>query len=138
MFDFGDELTIEGNRIPWLIWIQILVLLLLIFLLYCFSSFNDLFQSAASSSSSDLNRVTDSHRYVSNCQVTGVQSIKGEIAAATATGRRIESVEEFAEGESVTIYHPCDYIKLLFLKCFGFDCESERSSSEKKKKKKRR
>lgn len=37
MVDFGDELTIESYRIPWLIWIQLLVLVLLIFLLYCFS-----------------------------------------------------------------------------------------------------
>jgi Na+-transporting methylmalonyl-CoA/oxaloacetate decarboxylase gamma subunit len=37
MVDFGDEFTIESYRIPWLIWIQLLVLVLLIFLLYCFS-----------------------------------------------------------------------------------------------------
>ena len=37
MFDFGDELTLQSYKIPWLIWIQLLVLFLLIFLLYCFS-----------------------------------------------------------------------------------------------------
>ncbi|EOX92263.1 Uncharacterized protein TCM_001236 [Theobroma cacao] len=37
MFDFGDELTIESYRIPWLVWIQILVMLLLVVLLFCFS-----------------------------------------------------------------------------------------------------
>ncbi|CAN1224343.1 hypothetical protein LINGRAPRIM_LOCUS866 [Linum grandiflorum] len=52
MFDFGDDLTIQSYRIPWLIWIQILVLLLLIFLFYCFSLNDDLLQSTASSSSS--------------------------------------------------------------------------------------
>jgi hypothetical protein len=37
MVDFGDGFTIESYRIPWLIWIQLLVFVLLIFLLYCFS-----------------------------------------------------------------------------------------------------
>ncbi|XP_058006352.1 uncharacterized protein LOC110642792 isoform X1 [Hevea brasiliensis] len=39
MFDYGDEFTIETYRIPWLIWIQILIFFLLIFLLCCFSVF---------------------------------------------------------------------------------------------------
>ncbi|KAL7255174.1 hypothetical protein ACSBR1_009354 [Camellia fascicularis] len=37
MFDFGDELIIGSQRIPWLIWIQLLVMLLLIILLYYFT-----------------------------------------------------------------------------------------------------
>ncbi|KAJ6288989.1 hypothetical protein OIU76_024888 [Salix suchowensis] len=37
MFEHGDDLAIEGHRISWLIWIQILVFLLL--LLFCFSFF---------------------------------------------------------------------------------------------------
>lgn len=35
MFDFGDELTI--HRIPWLVWIQLLIMLLIIVFLYCCS-----------------------------------------------------------------------------------------------------
>ncbi|CAN0912098.1 hypothetical protein LINGRAPRIM_LOCUS866 [Linum grandiflorum] len=164
MFDFGDDLTIQSYRIPWLIWIQILVLLLLIFLFYCFSLNDDLLQSTASSSSSsatassssssgcsrDLDQklilkqplantpstVTD---YVRHCQVTRSQSIKGEVA--TMTGRRIER-EDFAEGDSFTIYdHPCNYFKLAklaFLKCLGLDCEPERCPNPEKKKKKKR
>ena len=37
MLDFGDELTLDGFRIPWLIWIQLLVFLLLLALLFCLS-----------------------------------------------------------------------------------------------------
>lgn len=37
MFDLGDELIIGSQRIPWLIWIQLLVMLLLIILLYYFT-----------------------------------------------------------------------------------------------------
>lgn len=39
MFEFGDEFTIESYRIPWLIWIQILIFFLLIFLFFSFSVF---------------------------------------------------------------------------------------------------
>ncbi|XP_041009041.1 uncharacterized protein LOC121253165 [Juglans microcarpa x Juglans regia] len=41
MSHFGDdELSIESYRsIPWLIWIQLLILVLLFFLLYCFTLF---------------------------------------------------------------------------------------------------
>lgn len=38
MLDFGEELTVETYKIPWLIWIQILVLILLILLIYFFSA----------------------------------------------------------------------------------------------------
>jgi len=52
MFGFGDKLTEGGYRIPWLIWIRILVLFLLIFLLFCFSFFpSDLSDTTTSSSS---------------------------------------------------------------------------------------
>ncbi|KAK4776632.1 hypothetical protein SAY86_005320 [Trapa natans] len=37
MVEFGDELIIDSFRIPWLIWIQVIVLLLLIILLYSFT-----------------------------------------------------------------------------------------------------
>lgn len=37
MFNSGDELIINSYRIPWLIWIQLLVMFLLIILLYFFS-----------------------------------------------------------------------------------------------------
>ena len=37
MFGFGDEFIIESYRIPWLIWIQLLVMVLLVLLLCCFS-----------------------------------------------------------------------------------------------------
>ncbi|KVI08498.1 hypothetical protein Ccrd_013116 [Cynara cardunculus var. scolymus] len=38
MFEFGDELIIDSYRIPWLIWIQLLVMFLLVILLYYFST----------------------------------------------------------------------------------------------------
>ncbi|CAL1380132.1 unnamed protein product [Linum trigynum] len=160
MFNFGDELTLQSSRIPWLIWIQILVLALIIFLFYCFSfSTDDASLSSSSSAgpasadspSSSYRRDPDVMKkiakhggdvpttvadYVRQCQVTRSQSIKGEVAMPATTGRRIVR-EEATEGDAVTNYHPCNYIrlaKLVFLKCFGLDCELERSSSSEKKK----
>lgn len=52
MYDLGDELTIESLRIPWLIWIQVVVLFLLIFLIYCLTNLSDHNSSSISSSSS--------------------------------------------------------------------------------------
>lgn len=37
MLDFGVELTLESYRIPWLIWIQLIVLLLLLVLFFLLS-----------------------------------------------------------------------------------------------------
>ncbi|CAI0554673.1 unnamed protein product [Linum tenue] len=164
MFDFGDELTLQSYRIPWLIWIQILVLLLIVFLFYCFSFsitspddeasiLSSSVAASADSASSSYSRDSDDTKkiakhgggddsktvadYVRHCQVTRSQSIKGELAmTTTTTGRRIVS-EDTVEGDAVTNYHPCNYIrlaKLVFLKCFGLDCEFERSSSSEKKK----
>lgn len=61
MFDFGDEFSIEGGyRIPWLIWIQLLVLLLLLFLLYSFTRFaSDRLDFTAGASTSASHLVSD-------------------------------------------------------------------------------
>ncbi|XWS44848.1 hypothetical protein CRYUN_Cryun15aG0084400 [Craigia yunnanensis] len=146
MFDFGDELS---YRIPWLIWIQILVMLLLMLFLYCFSLFAmDLPDSSSSASASlcpesNLDKkpvFKHNTRLVSTCfqasQVGENQSIKGEIA--TGTSRRIGG-EDSVENEGCSskeanqnCYHPCHYLrlaKLAFLKCLGLDSLSESSSS---------
>ncbi|KAB5548086.1 hypothetical protein DKX38_011492 [Salix brachista] len=100
MFEHGDDLTIEGHRISWLIWIQILVFLLL--LLFCFSFFPaDLPDTTTTSSSASpstpgvfmpLNfhlesQILEQNDRVSNrlqhSQVQQNQSIKGEITTNT-------------------------------------------------------
>ncbi|KAJ0096312.1 hypothetical protein Patl1_27530 [Pistacia atlantica] len=160
MLDFGDEFTIETFKIPWLIWIQILILLLLIVLLYCFSLFSSDLDtsnshvknsSLASPSSPSSSVSTDSalhekqpalkfnstvtHRFQPS-QVGGSQSIKGEIA--TSTGRRIVGGEENTEKDSSSssiCYHPCHYFKLAreaFLKCLGLDSEQSSNSEQRK------
>ena len=75
MFDFGDELTVESNKIPWLIWVQVLVMLLLILLLYCFTIISldpihnkDSSSSSFPSSSSQL--VSDFNTHIASTVVT--------------------------------------------------------------------
>lgn len=70
MFEFGDDLTIEGYRVSWLIWIQVLVLLLLIFLLFCFSFFPadlpDTITTSSSASPSALGVFTPLNSHLDN------------------------------------------------------------------------
>ncbi|XVF15086.1 hypothetical protein REPUB_Repub09cG0119000 [Reevesia pubescens] len=154
MFDFGDELTIESYRIPWLIWIQIIVILLLMLLLYCFSLFALDLPDCSSSASTSLcpesqlvKKPCLKHhtRIISTClqasQVGEKQSIKGEIA--TGRSRRIVSGGEDSVGKegcsskeaNQNCYHPCHYLrlaKLAFLKCLGLDslCENSATSEQ--------
>ncbi|KAH7520700.1 hypothetical protein FEM48_Zijuj08G0173000 [Ziziphus jujuba var. spinosa] len=74
MFDFGDELTVESYRVPWLIWIQALVMFLLIILLYCFSIFDlsdtDNHTSSTASPSSSSRRVSNDAHPLSKLNTT--------------------------------------------------------------------
>ncbi|GKV12122.1 hypothetical protein SLEP1_g23313 [Rubroshorea leprosula] len=144
MFNIGDELIIEDSRIPWLIWIQILVLFLLLLLLYCFSIFpSDLSDATIFSASSSISHHTHLNKPLpkqngstptTDCLLQAAQagenhSIKGEIA--TDTRRRVVRGEDIVERESTSSkdtnpisFHPCDYFrlaKLAFLKCLGLD-----------------
>ncbi|XP_015890978.3 uncharacterized protein LOC107425489 [Ziziphus jujuba] len=144
MFDFGDELTVESYRVPWLIWIQALVMFLLIILFYCFSIFDlsdtDNHTSSTASPSSSSRRVSnDAHplsklntttRFVSNrlqtTQVGESQSIKGEISAGTS--RRVvrggggggggggeDNVDRESSSGAHIRFHPCYYFNLAKL-----------------------
>ncbi|XP_038701720.1 uncharacterized protein LOC119998457 [Tripterygium wilfordii] len=150
MFGFGEELTIDSYRVPWLIWIQLLVLFLLLFLLYCFSVFTSDFPddattgtSSASPSMSNLGEpIVNKHgttavtSRIQNFQVGEIQSMKGEIA--TSTSRRIvrgdiaEMEGSPAKNATLLFLHPCHYFRLArwaFLKCFGIDFDSENSTT---------
>ncbi|XP_052195118.1 uncharacterized protein LOC127803123 [Diospyros lotus] len=158
MFDLGDELIIGSHRVPWLIWIQLLVMLLLIILLYYFSisafglQLHDLSPAAACATRSSSRRpppiaaaaacprpsVNTKFKVGDSC------SIKGEIG--TSTNRRNVGREDIhdtdREGSSLAkdatqasvlqhSHHPCHFLglaKQLFLKCFGLDPPSNDSS----------
>ncbi|KAK5843317.1 hypothetical protein PVK06_005770 [Gossypium arboreum] len=144
MYDLGDEVTIESYRIPWLIWIQIIVLLLLMLLLYGFTLFAfDLPETSSSSSSSSpdsqLGKLPGFKQTTTfSSQVIERQSIRGEIGITKTTSRRMVRGEEM-EGSSrkepnqqELNLHPCHYFrlaKLAFLKCLGLDSDHNNNTS---------
>ncbi|KAF7129410.1 hypothetical protein RHSIM_Rhsim10G0013800 [Rhododendron simsii] len=140
MFDLGDELIVGSQRIPWLIWIQLLVMLLLIILLYYFTvSALGLDPSAAAASTSTVLLASGSAAAASTSQVHNIKvgegnSIKDDIGTSTRRKRiRREDIQE-REGSS---YHPCHYFglaKQAFLKCLGLDPTSKDSSNSRHRK----
>ncbi|XP_061345433.1 uncharacterized protein LOC133291225 [Gastrolobium bilobum] len=144
MLNFGDEFTLEGYRIPWLIWIQLMVLLLLLFaLLFSFTiipvdpSSHD---TAASASTTHNNHSSSVTNPLLNTRGVENLSVKGEIETSASTGI---VREENAVGEASSLYflHPCYYFKLArlaFLKCLGLDSTSESDSPSTQKRRKRK
>lgn len=148
MFNFGDELLVESYKIPWLIWIQLLVTFLLIVLLYYFGLFAldlsvDTSSSVTALPSTGLFISKESRKYnptttITSClQVGGNQIIKGEIASGTS--RRVIEREDSSEEEDFTVsetsHHPCYLVRLAreaFLKCLGLD-ETTTSTREQTK-----
>ncbi|XP_027367313.1 uncharacterized protein LOC113873407 [Abrus precatorius] len=140
MLDFGEELTLDSFKIPWLIWIQLLILLLLLALFF-FSSIialdpsHDTVPSSASSTQHDFhsqslpntNHSTAVVNRLHNTRGAENVSVKGEIVSIASTGIVSEEIAE-REGSSLYFLHPCYYLKLArvaFLKCLGLDSSSE-------------
>ncbi|KAI4317202.1 hypothetical protein L6164_025093 [Bauhinia variegata] len=154
MFDFGDEFTVESYRIPWLIWIQLLVLLLLLALLYCFSIVAlDLSPSGDVSAAAGNDSSSTGRGFVFNSPATVIinrrqntqggenTSVKGEIATSVSR-RRSFCGDEFTDGEesSSVYFHPCHYFKLArlaFLKCLGLDPTSDGPPTRKHRRKRK-
>ncbi|XP_022871769.1 uncharacterized protein LOC111390871 isoform X2 [Olea europaea var. sylvestris] len=152
MLDFGDELIIESYKIPWLIWIHLLVTILFIILI-CFGfniftsdfsqnpSINMTSASPSSSNTSQSNQISSSQR----TKVNENQRIKRD--AGTSGQTMIEEVQECEESSlNDSIFfrlfrhpnHPCDYLglaKQALLKCFGLDSRTEARATKNSKKK---
>lgn len=149
MFGFGDELVIESYRIPWLIWIQILVtfiLTLLILLVY--------FDSVALDSpptSDSLSSTASPHLEPPSTRCARTQDSmpkeREQVARnhdpwaeiATGTSNRMQGAEDNSETDgsseedlspnpiSERSYHPCRFLDLAreaFLKCLGLGSSS--------------
>ncbi|KAK3411587.1 hypothetical protein EUGRSUZ_I00328 [Eucalyptus grandis] len=141
MVEFGDELVVQSLRIPWLIWIQLLVMLLLLLLLCSLtSSPSDDPSSAAaaadapsSSSSTPASsrlppveprgsppppsppRARKQQFVVHGAhQVSESQSVKGFIAMSAS--RRVAVEEDEIEGDNSSHgymdHHPCSIVRL--------------------------
>ncbi|KAK4417274.1 hypothetical protein Salat_2553000 [Sesamum alatum] len=143
MVEFGDELIIESYRIPWLIWIQLVVMILLILLLFfgftVFTSDSSTSSAAASPPTAPpthLNNPTSSNRIIK------VEERSGRREAGAREGLIREDDDpggdESCIKESMFLrvfghpHHPCNYIglaKRALFKCFGLDSSSDSSSS---------
>ncbi|XP_058786582.1 uncharacterized protein LOC131661167 isoform X2 [Vicia villosa] len=158
-----NELSVESYRIPWLIWIQLIVLFLLFTLFYCFTISDDDDASVVPETSSvaaksfryeEIQRIekrlltanNDSNTPVStngqhlDITLKGGQnlSIKDEIETCSS----ITSEELLEEEESSTLssHHPCNFFQVatfVFLKCFGLDDSTSGSSSKQKHRKRK-
>ncbi|KAF5458070.1 hypothetical protein F2P56_022133 [Juglans regia] len=99
MSDFGDdELSIESYRsIPWLIWIQLLILVLLFFLLYCFT----LFVPADHHSDDQTTSTTASSTYTSQLVSSETQrhrSIPKRNTTTNVTNSCLETITQVGGG----------------------------------------
>ncbi|KAL3721607.1 hypothetical protein ACJRO7_034015 [Eucalyptus globulus] len=156
MVEFGDELVVQSLRIPWLIWIQLLVMLLLLLLLCSLTSSPSDDPSSAAAAAADAPSSSSSTPASSRLppaeprgsppragkqqfvvhgahQVSESQSVKGFIA--TSASRRVAVEEDEIEGDNSSHgymdHHPCSIVRLArmaFLKCLGLDFTSENSS----------
>ncbi|XP_061372626.1 uncharacterized protein LOC133315087 [Gastrolobium bilobum] len=160
MFNIGDEFTLDSYRIPWLIWIQLIVLLLLLALLFFLTVFpldpdvgdGDAASPVTASTTANGFRFDDIQQIdipLTNHDSTATvvtnrrqhtqggqnQSIKGEVATSSSPRR-----EEITEGEASSLnFHPCQYFQLAtvaFLKCLGLDSASDSPSNRKHRKRK--
>ncbi|XP_047323212.1 uncharacterized protein LOC124926925 [Impatiens glandulifera] len=150
MFDLGDDFIVGSDRVPWLIWIQLIVMLLLI-LLFCHlgalsfdldlssnsskpgPSFSPLllgsFADQYSSPAANTKAVENKSIPVIECEVrTGTSGIIAAIG-----GRENDEEKELGGGASNFSYHPCHYFGLArraFLKCLGLDSKSTAHSNK--------
>ncbi|KAL7131480.1 hypothetical protein ABFS83_12G006100 [Erythranthe nasuta] len=137
MPDFGDEFIIESYKVPWLIWIQLVITVLIIIILFFGFS---IFASDPSSSSS-----TDSPSNSTAAASAGPppnlirpSSPSGRIKVeerrvrvdGEISGVEVENQtgEESSSIKDITFFrqpnHPCNFIeqaKRAFLKCFGLN-----------------
>lgn len=141
MFDLGDGIILDNIKIPWLIWIQILVMILLT--LAILLSYFGFFVLDSSSTSSSLDFKVISSSSPTTTQVAGNHDAEMEIA--TTHSNRVRCVGNNSEsGDSSmkdlapsavaeTFFHPCRYFNLAkqaFLKCLGLGSGSHNSSDE--------
>ncbi|CAH9071254.1 unnamed protein product [Cuscuta epithymum] len=143
MYEFGEELLIESYKVPWLIWIQLLVMVLLFLLLFFgFSVFSlDLSNNSASTSGaggSSFSAGSDNgfgdgrqaHRTEQGQDGNHHNEASVEASISTDVIRREErdNGSSFVKDElhhSRPPGHPCHFLgvaKQAFLKCLGLDC----------------
>ncbi|XP_057502076.1 uncharacterized protein LOC130785885 [Actinidia eriantha] len=130
MFDFGEELVFGSQRIPWLLWIQILVLLLLIILLYYLIIFALGLDLSANPAAASPSSAAASTSRLHDAKVDEIHCIEHDEGTTTQIRKvRREDLQERLPRS----YHPCHYFglaKQAFLKCLGLDLSSKDSPKQ--------
>ncbi|CAA0839184.1 Unknown protein [Striga hermonthica] len=141
--EFGDELIIESYKIPWLIWVQLLVMILLIVLL--FFGFTVVTSDSSTSSAAaqpptgrkEAPATHLGHHISSNGMIKVEEHHVGTSGGPTGEDSQQHEHESSPEKDSAVLNifkqpnHPCSYIaiaKQALYKCFGLDSGSEISS----------
>ncbi|XP_042043844.1 uncharacterized protein LOC121789448 [Salvia splendens] len=141
MSDLGEEFIIEGYKVAWLIWIQLVVMFLLIILLFFgFSAFT--FEPSTSSTASPASAAAAPPPHLNNPSSSRrrdkaeVQRTTRDRASIAEFTREVQNGEESSSKDSsfLRIFrnpnHPCNYFdvaKRAVLKCLGLDSSSEPS-----------
>ncbi|KAL6502625.1 hypothetical protein OROHE_024278 [Orobanche hederae] len=147
MPEFGDELIIESYKVPWLIWIQLIVTILLIIILFfgfsIFTSDPSSISSAAPPSTGgaataapppNLNKPSSSRR---RTKVRDLQRVRRDEETSPQLIEEVDHSEEESSVKDPVLVrisglsnHPCNYFglaKQALLKCFGLDSSSDPS-----------
>ncbi|XP_045825059.1 uncharacterized protein LOC123917559 isoform X1 [Trifolium pratense] len=153
-----NELTTGSYRIPWLIWIQLIVLILLFALFYFFTIVFDDDAATVSalpetSSASTKGFLFEEIQQIDNDSIAPVstnrqhqitleggrnRSIKGEKGCSSSM--RSGEIMEAGESSTKLSFHPCQFFQsatVAFLKCFGLDSTSDETSSNRKRRKRK-
>ncbi|KAK6118409.1 hypothetical protein DH2020_047826 [Rehmannia glutinosa] len=151
MPEFGDEFIMESYKVPWLIWIQLIVtILLIIILLFGFSIFTSDPPSSSTAASpstggaatppTHLNKPSSSHRRtkVGDQRISRNEETSGELIREEDPNGQESSLKDSVFFRIFRyLNHPCNYFglaKRAFLKCFGLDSSSENSRSHRHEK----
>ncbi|KAM3289980.1 hypothetical protein P3S67_018269 [Capsicum chacoense] len=139
MYEFGEEVTIASYKLPWLIWIQLLVMILLVLLLFFGFTILDHPNNSSSATSSTATGSTHAnppstilqHRNQNQHTKRETEaSSSREIARADESQEREGSTEKEANVFKLLVrpQHPCNYFglaKQAFLKCLGIDSDRD-------------
>ncbi|KAL8034129.1 hypothetical protein ABFX02_12G007100 [Erythranthe guttata] len=138
MPDFGDEFIIESYKVPWLIWIQLVITVLIIIILFFGFSIFASDPSSSSSTDSPSNSTTAAAATAPPPNLIRPSSPRGRIKVedrrvrvdGEISGVEVENQtgEESSSIKDITFFrqpnHPCNFIeqaKRAFLKCLGLN-----------------
>ncbi|XP_057806988.1 uncharacterized protein LOC131021764 [Salvia miltiorrhiza] len=140
MSGLGDEFIVESFKVPWLIWIQLIVMFLLIILLFFGFGVFTLEPSSYLAASPSTAATPPPHRSNPSSSHTRakaeVQGTRRDRASSAEFTREVQNGEESSSKDSSfsRIHnHPCNYFdiaKRAVLKCLGLDSSSEPSRSD--------